>query len=105
MASFRRPEWHWLDWVGSLTGHHWSWAGALVLGAGQVMWILLELASLPEATWLQAVYGSVGSASSSCHSSRQSATAWWYIGTLDVTQGTGRTMMRDGRVDKRNPRR
>ena len=56
----RRPEWHWLDWVESRTGHHWSWAGALVIGAGQVVWILLELAFLPEATWLQAVYGGTG---------------------------------------------
>ena len=56
----RRPELHWLDWVESRTGHHWSWAGALVIGAGQVVWILLELAFLPEATWLHAVYGSVG---------------------------------------------
>ena len=27
------------------------------MGAGQIVWILLELVFLPEATWLQAVYG------------------------------------------------
>ena len=101
----RRPEWHWLNWVESLTGHHWSWAGALVLGAGHVMWILLELAFLPEATWLQAVYGSVG----------VGLVVLPLLPTLrdhlvvhrgrSTKPGHSRTMMRDGRVDKRNPRR
>ncbi len=56
----RRPEWQWLDWIERGTGQHWSWIGALVIGAGQVVWILLEIVFLPEPSWLYVVYGGTG---------------------------------------------
>ncbi len=57
---WRRPTLAWLAWVERATGRHWSWAAALALGVGQVAWIALELAFLPEASALQAVYGTTG---------------------------------------------
>lgn len=56
----RRPSWPWLAGVERLIGHHWSWAAGLLLGLGQVTWIALELAYLPEGSALQAVYGTTG---------------------------------------------
>jgi hypothetical protein len=59
---WRRPRWPWLASVDRCTGHHWAWAGALLLGLGHVAWIVLELVYLAEPSILQAVYGTVGSA-------------------------------------------
>jgi hypothetical protein len=56
----RRPSWAWLSGVEQLTGHHWSWAAGLLLGLGQMVWIALELAYLPDNSALQVVYGSTG---------------------------------------------
>src|SRR5689334_18439858 len=53
----RRPDWAWLALVERPTGEHWSWAAGLLLGLGQVGWIALELAYLPETSALQVVYG------------------------------------------------
>lgn len=46
--------------VQRLTRHHWPWAATLLIGLGQVVWIGLELAYLPQLSPLQAVYGGVG---------------------------------------------
>jgi hypothetical protein len=59
-GMLRRPRWHWLRPVEWLTGHHWSWLATIVIGAGQVAWIVLELIYLPELSPLEAVYGGVG---------------------------------------------
>ena len=56
----RRPAWAWLSGVERLTGQHWSWVAGLLLGVGQVLWIGLELAYLPETSALQVVYGTTG---------------------------------------------
>ncbi|MBN2177429.1 MAG: hypothetical protein JW722_07210 [Demequinaceae bacterium] len=40
--------------------HHWSWFATIVIGVGQVVWIGLELAYLPDPSSLQAVFGPVG---------------------------------------------
>jgi hypothetical protein len=40
--------------------HHWSWVATLALGIGQVTWISLELAYLPDPSPLQAIFGTVG---------------------------------------------
>ncbi|RZU53326.1 hypothetical protein EV385_5245 [Krasilnikovia cinnamomea] len=56
----RRPAWAWLSVVERPTGQHWSWAAGLLLGLGQVVWIALELAYLPETSALQVVYGTTG---------------------------------------------
>jgi hypothetical protein len=55
-----RPRWRCTERIERATRHHWSWAGTLVIGIGQVAWIVLELIYLPEASVLQAVYGATG---------------------------------------------
>ena len=50
----RRPRWRW----GS--PRHWSWHATIVLGVGMLIWIGLELALLPDRSWLEVVYGLVG---------------------------------------------
>lgn len=56
----RRPRWSGMRCVESATAHHWSWAAALLLGAGLVIWILLEVILLPERNIIELLYGSVG---------------------------------------------
>jgi hypothetical protein len=55
-----RARWSWLGGVERLTRHRWPWATAVVIGAGQVSWIALELVYLPQASVLQAIYGTIG---------------------------------------------
>ena len=97
----RRPVWHWLDWVESRTGHHWSWAGALIIGAGQVVWILLGAGVLAR--------GDVAPSGLRLGRARPCRPAdppgrprppGRRSGMTGGNQGTSRTMMRDGRVDK-----
>lgn len=56
----RRPRWAVLGGVERWTGEHWSWLAAVVLGAGQVVWIALELVYLPAVSWFHPLYGAVG---------------------------------------------
>lgn len=56
----RRPRWAWLGWAQRLTGEHWSWLATVVVGAGQVLWIALELVYLPAVSWFHLVYAAVG---------------------------------------------
>ncbi|WP_157546144.1 hypothetical protein [Hamadaea tsunoensis] len=56
----RRPVWRWARPVERWTRHHWSWAAVQALGAGQLVWIGLELIYLPDLSWLQAAYGTTG---------------------------------------------
>jgi hypothetical protein len=58
----RRPRWRLLRPLERRTGHHWSWTATLLIGLGQLAWIGLELAYLPEMSALQAVYGATGAA-------------------------------------------
>lgn len=46
--------------VRHLAGHHWPWAVTILLGLGMIAWIGLEIAYLPDRSWLEAVYGAVG---------------------------------------------
>jgi hypothetical protein len=55
-----RSPWSWLGAVERLTRHRWPWASAVLIGAGQVGWITLELVYLPQASALQAIYGTNG---------------------------------------------
>jgi hypothetical protein len=59
-GMLRRPRWAWLGFAERLTGHHWSWAATIAIGAGHVAWIALELVYLPELSALEAVYGATG---------------------------------------------
>lgn len=55
-----RPRWRWLGFAERLTGHQWPWSATVLMGAGQVVWIVIELVHLPEASVLQAVYATTG---------------------------------------------
>ncbi len=56
----QRPEWNWAGSIERFTGHHWSWAATILIGAGHVIWIALEVVLLPELSILQAIYGPLG---------------------------------------------
>jgi hypothetical protein len=56
----RRPLVGWLDRLATPTRHHWSWLGSIVLGAGLILWILLEVVLIPERSVVEAVYLAVG---------------------------------------------
>jgi hypothetical protein len=59
-GMFSRPRWPWLGIAERFTGHHWSWVATILIGAGQVVWILLELIYLGGVSPLHVVYGGVG---------------------------------------------
>jgi hypothetical protein len=56
----RRPRWTWLGRIEGATGRHWAWLATLVLGAGHLLWIALQLVFLPGASWLHLLYGAIG---------------------------------------------
>jgi hypothetical protein len=55
-----KTRWPGTGWIERMTGRHWSWAAAIGLGLGLMAWLGLQLIYLPEAAWLQAIYGAVG---------------------------------------------
>lgn len=55
-----RPQLSWMAWLERVTRHHWSWLATVLLGAGQVAWITLEVIYLPDLSWLQVVFGLLG---------------------------------------------
>ncbi|HEY7703810.1 MAG TPA: hypothetical protein VID03_03170 [Acidimicrobiia bacterium] len=59
-AMLTQERWPATDWIERISGHHWSWLGAIALGLGQLVWIGLELVYLPEFAWLQPLYGAIG---------------------------------------------
>jgi hypothetical protein len=56
----RRPSIGWLDRIASPTRHHWSWLGSMILGAGLVLWILVEIVFIPERSAVEAAYLGIG---------------------------------------------
>jgi hypothetical protein len=56
---WRRPVWAWLGGLERITGHHWSWIAAILIGVGQMIWITLELVSIPFSA-LMPTFGAVG---------------------------------------------
>jgi hypothetical protein len=56
----RRPRWTALAGPERVTAHHWSWIATILLGAGQIVWIGLELVYLPGLSFLEFLYGCVG---------------------------------------------
>ncbi|HUP17747.1 MAG TPA: hypothetical protein VM848_17085 [Acidimicrobiia bacterium] len=46
-GMIRRPRWSWLGGLERVTRHHWSWLATILIGAGQVAWIALEVALWP----------------------------------------------------------
>jgi len=57
---WRRPRWGWLRPVELVVGYHWSWLATLLAGLALVVWIVLELAYLPQVSVLQGIYGAIG---------------------------------------------
>lgn len=55
----RRPAWPWLSPLERWTGRHWSWVASIILGAGLVAWIMIEITLIP-LSWLQVAYGVLG---------------------------------------------
>jgi hypothetical protein len=56
---WQRPVWAWLGGLERITGHHWSWIAAILIGVGQMIWITLELVSIPFSA-LMPTFGAVG---------------------------------------------
>lgn len=54
-----RPKWTWLQSLEKHTGHHWSWVATIAIGVGQVVWILIELATIPFSV-LMPIFGVIG---------------------------------------------
>lgn len=57
----RKPAWSWLEVVRRLTGQHWSWAATVLLGLGQIAWLLIEWIYIGMSPLL-VIYGAVGAA-------------------------------------------
>jgi hypothetical protein len=51
-GMWSRPEIGLLRWAERLTDRHWAWAGAIMLGLGFTMWMVIELSMLG-APWAQ----------------------------------------------------
>jgi hypothetical protein len=56
----RHPRWTGLASLERVAAHHWSWIATIALGAGQIVWISLELIYLPGLSFLEFLYGCVG---------------------------------------------
>ena len=58
-ALLRRPRYQWTAWIEKATRAEPAWTGALAVGFGVVLWIVIEYL-LIDYQWLQAVFGLVG---------------------------------------------
>jgi hypothetical protein len=43
VALWSRPRWGAMGWLEGVFGEHWSWVGAGVVGAGLLIWLVVEL--------------------------------------------------------------
>jgi hypothetical protein len=57
----RRPARPWQKVAYRLTGRHWSWAATILLGFGQLVWLLIEWIYIGVSPLL-VVYGAIGAA-------------------------------------------
>lgn len=60
LALWFRPAWSFGTALTRFTGAHWSWSAAVVVGGGQVIWIITEMLMVRGVDWLQFVYGGLG---------------------------------------------
>lgn len=56
---WRRPRWLWAQRLVGFTRHHWAWLATVLLGLGQVVWIAIELVTIPF-SFLMPTFGLVG---------------------------------------------
>jgi hypothetical protein len=55
-SLWRKPAWHWPDWVNPFQRMHWSWAASLAAGAILLIWIIVEVLMLRSVAFLHALY-------------------------------------------------
>jgi hypothetical protein len=60
VAMLKRTRWGWVAPLERVTGRHWSWLATVLIGAGHVAWIALELVFLPAVSWFHPLYGAIG---------------------------------------------
>jgi len=54
------PDWPWLERLNPRKEMHWSWPGALLLGLGLMIWILVQVVIIGPGSWLQPFYFAIG---------------------------------------------
>jgi hypothetical protein len=60
LALCIRPTWSLASALTHATGEHWAWSVALVIGSGQVIWIVTEMLMLRGVGVLHFLYGGLG---------------------------------------------
>lgn len=55
-----RPRFVLFDWITRLTGHHWGWSLAVLLGAGLTVWVVYQFFTLPETAPVQFITLAIG---------------------------------------------
>lgn len=55
----RRPEWRWTAPVERRTGRHWSWAATGACGIVLMVWLVVEVALIPERSAVEGLYAAL----------------------------------------------
>ncbi len=58
-ALVRRPRYQWIAWLENLTKTEAAWTGAVAVGVGLIVWIVVEYLYI-DYHWLQAMMGGTG---------------------------------------------
>ena len=46
-SLWRKPTWHWPDFLNPFRQTHWSWAGSLTAGVIAMIWIIVQIQWIP----------------------------------------------------------
>jgi hypothetical protein len=60
LALWFRPAWSLASALTHATGEHWAWSVALVIGSGQVIWIVTQMLMMRGVSVLHFLYGGLG---------------------------------------------
>jgi hypothetical protein len=60
LALWFRPDWSLGSALTHVTGEHWTWSVALVIGLGQVIWIVTQMLMMRGVSVLHFLYGGLG---------------------------------------------
>lgn len=60
LALWFRPAWSLASWLTRATGEHWAWSVALMIGLGQVIWIVTQMLMMRGVSVLHFLYGGLG---------------------------------------------
>jgi hypothetical protein len=55
VGLWMRPQWGWLVWLTEWSHEHWAWALSITLGLALVIWLLVQVATLPAVAPIQYV--------------------------------------------------